>query len=313
MELPREIYLKIEKLLEGHSIKSLKEITNRIIDNYKNESGRGKSLINDELSAKVYAAYRLPATFSAIHSALSHTLELYDGEITSLTDVGAGSGAASFAASSLLSLSKIECLEKDPYMSNVGKVLSNGLNFSWKDFDLVKDELSSSDLIIAGYLFNELSSEDVIRAIKKLWNHTNKVLLVVEPGTPVGYSIIKNIRDTLINEGGYVISPCPHMDKCPMKEHDWCHFVTRVNRSKLQKDLKGGDAPYEDEKFSYIAFSKTPVNRCECRVLRHPQISKSLVQLTCCCKDGINNIQVRKNEKEKYKLARKIHAGDKFL
>ena len=102
------------------------------------------------------------------------------------------------------------------------------------------------------------------------------------------------------------------MDKCPLSSNDWCHFSTRVARSKLHKVLKGGDAPYEDEKYSYIAFSKSPCNRCKNRILRHPQIISGHITLEVCSKDGLNTIKVTKKDKELFKVARKAKVGDEF-
>ena len=90
----------------------------------------------------------------------------------------------------------------------------------------------------------------------------------------------------------------------------WCHFSTRVSRSKLHKDIKGGDAPYEDEKYSYIAFSKSEVIPCKNRILRHPQINPGFVELEVCSKDGFKKIKYSKKDKELFKKARKSDAGD---
>ena len=308
MNLPIEYKSQLESLLDGYSLKELKSIACRIIDQYKNHSGKGVDLIDSSLSSKVYAVYRLPATYSAFGEALSHTLELYKQNIDSVIDVGAGSGAASLAVSSLLpSAKKYTLLERNKYMMEVGKSLHN---FEYINYDLSLDNLDiNSDLVIANYVLNELDQNSRINAVNKMWNMTNKLMIIVEPGTPEGFGLIREIRDYLISIGGHIVAPCPHMGICL---NEWCHFSTRVSRSKLHKDLKGGDAPYEDEKYCYIAFGKSEVTPCKQRVLRHPQINPGFVELEVCTKEGFKRIKYSKKDKELFKKARKADAGDQI-
>ena len=308
MNLPLEYKDQLELLLDGYSLKELKSIANLIMDNYKNGSGKGNDLINSSLASKVYAVYRLPATYSAFGEALKHTLELYNQNINSVIDVGAGSGSASLAASHLLpDIKNFTLLERNKFMMEIGKTLHN---FDYINYDLSKDNLDiNGDLVISNYVLNELDQNSRINAINKMWNMTSKLLVIVEPGTPEGFQLIREIRDYLISIGGYVVSPCPHMGVCL---NTWCHFSTRISRSKLHKDIKGGDAPYEDEKYCYIAFSKSEITPCKNRILRHPQINPGFVELEVCSKDGFKHIKYSKKDKELFKRARKNDAGDQI-
>ena len=287
MNLPLENKLQLESLLDGYSLKELKNVASSIMEQYQNNSNKGVDLINSSIASKVYAVYRLPATYSAFGEALKHTLELYKENIDSVIDVGAGSGSASIAVSHLLpNIKNFTLLERNKYMMEIGKTLHN---FDYINYDLSKDNLDiKADLVISNYVLNELDINSRINAINKMWNMTNKMILIVEPGTPEGFSLIREIRDYLISIGAYVIAPCTHMGVCL---NTWCHFSTRVSRSKLHKDLKGGDAPYEDEKYSYIAFSKSVITPCENRILRHPQINPGFVELEVCSKDGFKKIK----------------------
>ena len=80
------------------------------------------------------------------------------------------------------------------------------------------------------------------------------------------------------------ISPRPARTKrnAAWKKDDWCHFTCRVPRSQLHKLLKQGDAPYEDEKFAYLALAKSETNKPEARILRHPKIAKGRITLELC-------------------------------
>ncbi len=306
MNLPLDNKLQLESLLDGYSLKELKNVASNIMEQYKNNSNKGNDLINSSLTSKVYAVYRLPATYSAFGEALKHTLELYDQNIDSVIDVGAGSGSASLAASHLLpNIKSFTLLERNKYMMEIGKTLHN---FDYINYDLSKDNLDiKADLVISSYVLNELDQNSRINAINKMWDMTNKIMLIVEPGTPEGFVLIREIRDYLISIGAHVIAPCPHMGVCL---NTWCHFSTRVSRSKLHKDIKGGDAPYEDEKYSYIAFSKNEVIPCKNRILRHPQINPGFIELEVCSKDGFKKLKYSKKDKELFKKARKSDAGD---
>ena len=308
MNLPLENKLQLESLLDGYSLKELKNVASSIMEQYQNNSNKGVDLINSSIASKVYAVYRLPATYSAFGEALKHTLELYKENIDSVIDVGAGSGSASIAVSHLLpNIKNYILLERNKYMMEIGKTLHN---FDYINYDLSKDNLDiKADLVISNYVLNELDINSRINAINKMWNMTNKMMLIVEPGTPEGFSLIREIRDYLISIGAHVIAPCTHMGVCL---NTWCHFSTRVSRSKLHKDLKGGDAPYEDEKYCYIAFSKSVITPCKNRILRHPQINPGFVELEVCSKDGFKKIKYSKKDKELFKKARKSDAGDQI-
>ena len=318
MELPLDIKLIAEEKISKYDFNLVKENALTLANNYIGESGQGKSLINDELSAWIYVVTRMSSTFSAISDVLKYVKEYFNKDIRSVLDVGSGTGASSWAAYYSFFLEEINCLEKDKNMILVGQELMKSdkeINqiTNWKEFDITKDEIDiSSDLVIASYVFNEMEPNTRKTAIEKMWDATKEIMVIVEPGTFIGSDIIKEIREYIILLGGYIIAPCPHMDKCPLKDDDWCHFSIRSQRSRLEKILKGGEAPYEDEKYSFVAFSKNKCDYTKARVTRHPLINKSMVSLRLCTKEGIKNIDVRKNEKEKYKIARKLKAGDSF-
>lgn len=181
----------------------------------------------------------------------------------------------------------------------------------WKSFDLTKDEIQEkADLVITSYVINELTEKDRENAITKMWNATNGILVIIEPGTPEGFSHILQARRLLLKQGAQVVAPCMHDNECPICKEDWCSFYARVPRSKMQKQAKNGELGYEDEKFSYIAFSKTSVNRNDAVILRHPQINSGYVKVKLCTQNGIEEKTYSKKDKEIYKKIRKLDAGD---
>ena len=321
MELPNELKNIIDNEIDNVNIKMLQKNAESISLKYRDEiKKKGKRLVTESVEATTYSAVRMPATYSAVYTALKKSLEIYNEKIYSLLDVGAGTGAGSWAASELLNLEQITCIEREDAMLNLGiKLMKKSeksvlKNAKWEKLDLVDDEIKyKADLVICSYVLNELNATDRVNALEKLLNCTNKMLIIIEPGTPNGFKEIKENREILKNLGALVIAPCPNIENCPMPENDWCHTTCRVSRTKIHKLLKNADVPYEDEKFSYIAVSKNYIRKDDfSRVLRHPKIERGKITLQICTKNGISEKTVTKKEKDLFKIARKLKCGDKF-
>ena len=320
MELPISLREKINKKAEGKKQSELVEISKNISDRYINKSGQGKRLVTKNEEALVYSIARMPATYGAVATSLRWSLENFDEEIESVLDVGAGTGAASWAASEVFNNNlQITCLEREDAMINLGKEYMQDeviplTNAIWLKQDVANTEINQkADLVISSYMLNEFSEDARIKVVQKLWNATNKLLLIIEPGTPESFKKMKRIRERLISCGGNVIAPCVHNQNCKLSEDDWCQFTCRISRSKLHKVLKGGDSPFEDEKFFYLAISKnskTSNEKIYSRVLRHPKIESGRITLKLCDTNGIYEKMITKKEKELFKEVRKIASGD---
>lgn len=313
MEFPSELRYAIEQLMSGQDVRALTASAEGISHRYRNESGSGKSLVNSVRDILAYAAVRMPATFGAVSKALELTSEVFDVEIASVLDVGAGTGAASHAAEMITDCGNITCLEREEGMISLGKQLmqARGIEAQWIRTDISAAEITQhADMVISSYCLNELSAAARKNAVMKLWNAADKLLLIVEPGTPEGFSQLREARSQLIEAGGYIAAPCPSGGECPLPQGDWCHFTARIARSKLHKQLKGGDAPYEDEKFCFLAVAKA-----ECagktRILRHPKIESGKITLHLCTTRGITDKIVTKKS-PLFKAARKSDSGDSF-
>ncbi len=308
MQLPAEIRAAVEENAARFAHKELLTAAVSISERYRAEKADGSRIVTKAAEAAAYAVTRMPATFAAVSSALEHTLAQFSGELCSAADIGAGTGAAAAAISGIIDdISELHCYERETEMRRLGEKLTDA---QWHDLDITKDTLPRSyDLITLCYTLNELSGSDRERVVERLWEHTDKLLLIIEPGTPTGYGNIISAREQLISLGAAIAAPCPFTGGCPLKKDDWCHFTARAERSKLHKQLKGGDAPYEDEKFSYLAAAKCTAKPCERRILRHPQISPGFIDLRVCTKEGISDIKITKKSPD-FKTARKAESGD---
>jgi ribosomal protein RSM22 (predicted rRNA methylase) len=318
MEMPNELRLAIDKQTVGLNHAQLMQDAQTLSIRYRTESGNGKRLLTRDNEATAYSVVRMPATFGAVSTALEYALDLAECNPVSLLDVGAGTGTAAWAADALLDLKSIVCLEREGAMRRVGQNLmieaSQPLcNAKWICHDLIVENIpEKADLVIASYVLNEMGDEERIKIIEKLWNATIMMLLLVEPGTPVGYSQLKKARDFLLEHSAHIAAPCPHEFDCKIKKDDWCHFICRVARSRLHRQLKDGEAPYEDEKFTYLAITREKYRHADARILRHPFIEKGRITLDICSQNGINKITVYKKDGALFKQARKARCGDEI-
>jgi len=318
MELPIELQLAVEKQTTLSKHDKLVQDSQSISEKYRTRSGQGKRLITTSNEAVAYSVVRMPATFGAVHSALRYTLNIIDCDIKTLSDVGAGTGAATWACDALLDLNNIVCLEREPAMLHLGQMMMCGgsealSKTKWLQYDITKDDIKDkTDMVVASYMLNELNDTERIKAIDKLWNASNKLLLIVEPGTPIGFSHLKKAREYLLSKGGHVVAPCSHEGVCKLSDDDWCHFTCRIQRSKLHKKLKGGDVPYEDEKFAYLAVTHEKYANAQSRVLRHPIVEKGRISLVLCTEENIEKITISKKDGDLYKKARKVQCGDEI-
>jgi ribosomal protein RSM22 (predicted rRNA methylase) len=268
MELPLELKGALEALAAGLPQSQLAHAAQGFSLRYRKESGGGRRLLTDETEAAAYAIARMPATFGAALAALRGAQAHAKAQILTLLDAGAGTGAACWAAMEALpEIRRITCIERESAMRRTGQRLAHAgpdplRNAEWLSADLTKEPPGrKADIVIASYVLGEMAEEDRGKAAEWLWDAAEKLLLIVEPGTPAGFTQLGELRARLLNCGAHIAAPCPHEGLCPVPEGDWCHFTCRVPRSRLHRALKGGQAPYEDEKFAYMAFSKEPCGR----------------------------------------------------
>jgi len=318
MDFPILLKNQINALCDGVSLSELSQNSSHLSETYRGSRIGKERLLQTSKQALVYAVTRMPATFGAIAETLEKISAIYDFNPQTMLDVGAGTGACGWAAESFFDLQKLVCLEREDVMRSLGQSLMKESDIpllqqsQWQTFDLIKDELpSKADLVTASYILNELHDAYQEKAILKLWQATEQVLLIVEPGTPKVFANLLKLRDILLQAGAYVIAPCPHQQKCPLKNDDWCHFSARIARSRLHRQAKSAEMGYEDEKYCYMAFSHQPLSFSYQRILKKPMITKAEVAFDICSFDGKNNVEkISVKNKSMYKKAKKLAWGD---
>ncbi len=146
-----------------------------------------------------------------------------------------------------------------------------------------------------------------------MWESTGKFLVIIEPGTKAAYESLMKIRERLIAQGAFLVAPCPHTNACPLAKEDWCHFSVRVERSSLHRKTKEASLNYEDEKFSYLIFSKSPLPRCQSRILRRPFKGEGFVKLQLCSDSGLESKTITRKNKIEYARSKKLEWGDNII
>lgn len=323
MRLPEALQQAIENEVDQYGIKKLAAAREELTKHYRDQKKRPAvdPHMQTDLQRLSYLATRFPATYAAVNCVMKAVQEQIPHQpVRSLLDLGAGPGTAMWAAANVFpELEKVTLIEQDLSLMKLGKRLALSSesevihSAEWIGADLAHlESFSEHDLVIFSYSIGELSEVGVTRLIELAWKATNQALVVIEPGTPVGFERIRRIRSQLIEMGGHLIAPCPHQGPCPMAGGNWCHFPARVERTSLHKKLKGGSLGYEDEKFSYIAFSKKDCTLPFGRVMAPPAIRSGHVNLSLCAKEGLEQITISKRNPDAYKKARKSDWGSAF-
>jgi ribosomal protein RSM22 (predicted rRNA methylase) len=301
VQLPIRVQRAIEARAEAVGFPALKRAAGALSDAYR--EGKAARLNKDDVIA-AYLATRMPATFAAAFKILA---ELQALPVTSILDVGAGTGAAALAARALFPEAAITLIERDPSLAEVALEFVPDAKVIHADLDLM-NALPPHDLVIAGWSAGELAKPIATR----LWEAARVALVVAEPGTPRGAATIRGIREELLGAGAHMYAPCPAEMACPMTAPDWCHFAARVERSSLHRRLKEGTLGYEDEKFSYVALVRDAAGMGDSRILRHPQHHPGLIELDLCTTRGLERRRVTKRDRDAFRAARKAEWGGRY-
>jgi ribosomal protein RSM22 (predicted rRNA methylase) len=319
MELPPALRHAVDQALEGVSTTDLAAATQALSQRYRNEVRDGRLHLSGQLAAQAYIATRMPATYAAVHASLAAAAERLPGFApATLLDIGAGPGTALWATQSVWpELQSATLIEASPAIRAIGEKLAaaSGLTrIDWQDANITRATVSAeADIVTLAYVLDELEPVDRAKLVDTLWSRTRGLLVIVEPGTTTGWRRILDARAQLIASDANILAPCPHAQACPITMPDWCHFSARVARSRIHRLAKGGDVPWEDEKFAYVAASRTPATPSPARVLSPPLSATGRVELKLCQPDGTTDSRlITKREGDVFRQARRVDWGDMF-
>jgi ribosomal protein RSM22 (predicted rRNA methylase) len=318
-DLPAELKAALDAKLQGLSRNDAAARAALISQTYRD--GGGSGAIRTETDALAYALARMPATYAAVTASLNALREIVPGFAPKkLLDVGAGPGTATWAAAEAFSsLQNFVLLDANSALRTLALDLGcdsarlRNMTYQRGEARAALADAEPADLVVASYVITEISEAERSVLTKLMWEKTRDTLLVVEPGTPAGYTRILALRAQLIAAGAHVAAPCPHDDKCPLTAPDWCHFTQRLPRSRAHKQLKDAERPFEDEKFAYVALRRAPVAQHPARVLAQPIVTKVEVAAKLCTSDGLAITKVPRRAKADYALAKRWRWGDAVM
>lgn len=319
MELPTDLREALDAVLAGAPARDTAESAQRLIERYRAGGAAAEPILVSRVDVLAYAAYRMPATYAAVRSALTQlALARPHFAPRRYLDLGGGTGAAAWAAvRAFPGLESVTVVDQAAAALAIGRRLAAGSGHAalrtavWREDRGQAAPVPPSDLVTISYVLGELPDADRAGLVARA-AAAAEGLLVVEPGTPAGYVRVLAARDVLLAAGLTVVAPCPHQGVCPLAGTDWCHFAARVNRSGLHRRLKNAELSYEDEKFSYVVGVRTVGGPAPAgRVLRHPVRRKGLVSLRVCTVDqGVEAQVVSKRQGARYRAARDVSWGD---
>jgi ribosomal protein RSM22 (predicted rRNA methylase) len=319
--LPAALAAAIEQHLEGVSRKSLAVRAEAFSQAYRG-GGTSRGIVEDA-DVLAYLVARLPATYAAVMAAFDAAREILPDFVpASMLDVGAGPGAASWAAAELWpSLHAVTMLDHNPrFLAIARELAAKSGHETLRDASIVAGDLGAATqqpgahLVVASYVLAELPEARAAQIALDLWRGTTGMLVLVEPGTPAGFGRIRAAREALIAQGAHAIAPCTHDRPCPMQAQDWCHFSQRLPRSRDHMRTKDAHVPFEDERYSYFAASRTPppaANRA--RIVAPPEETKAAIALPLCDERGLHRGVINRRDRAAFNLLRKARWGDTIV
>ena len=317
-ELPRELSNAIDRTLAPLAPDTLRNACFELAQRY----AKGQHIESDA-HRQAYIAARLPATYGATRQVFRR-IEPYLTTVKSVLDLGSGVGSLAWAAREAMpKLQRVTLFEKDVELLRLGQHLTEDhlapLQISWCRDDLTTEEIYPlHEVVTLSYVLNELSPKERLYVLDRAYSAAEKFLILIEPGTPEGYSHILAARQFLTGRGAHIVAPCPQDGPCPIaplyKEgKDWCHFSVRLPRGKYHRRAKEGVLPYEDEKYSYLVVSPHKQPTPKARVIKAPIRKTGHVILDLCTDKGdLERRIVSKSEGETYLTARDIEWGDEW-
>ena len=304
VQLPDRVKRIVEARADAVGFPALKRAAAEMSNAYREgRAGSLKRLGAAERTA-AYLVTRMPATYAATSAALG---EIDGRAIGSVLDVGAGTGAASLAVRQRYPEASITMIERDSAFAEAAREVVPDAKIVAADIAQMT-QFPEHDLVIAAYSLGELAGP----VAQRLWKAARVALVVIEPGSPAGFGVVRWVRDQLLAEGARMLAPCPAESACPMAGAEWCDFGARVERSSLHRRVKGAELNYEDEKFSYVALGRETGSLPAHRIIEHPVHTPGLIVLRTCTSGGFERVAVTKRSKEEYRAARKAGWGGRW-
>ena len=288
-----------------------------------------------------YAAGVLPSTFAAVINIMYEISgRISDFQPRSMLDFGTGPGTAIWAAKEVFKLEKCVGVDLSEDMLRVAEHLEESMkkegdnSIEFKRYLGFDPKAPKTDLVVSAFTLGDIASTALQKStIEQLWAQTGDVLVLVDRGTPIGFSNIARARQWILDSEGlntHVVAPCSHDRPCPLlfspqaKPDDiWCHFSQRVQRPSFLMKTKHSKFNTEDSKYSYVVLrrgNRPTKSTMEEQAYQWPRLIQPALKknghvvMDVCSKEGeIQRMVIPKSQgKIPYRDARKAMWGDLF-
>jgi hypothetical protein len=298
----------------------------------KHNTIKSPSILYGSKESIAYVVHRLPSIYGVLYKIMAEIRKRKPNwNPKEMLDFGTGPGTSIYTSKIFFpSIDSIMAVEPSSDMMNTAIQLMNettNKQITWRRF-LNENMDRQFDLVVASYVLNELvTAADRSRIVRSLFKMTNGILILVEPGTPMGFDLIREARSIVLeSRDATIISPCPHDAPCPMSEKSWCHFSVRSDRLPFQKNFnKDMTQGFGDEKYSYVVIEKKGAikeskdeivkrSKSFSRILYTPRMNGGHTIMDLCTKDGAfkERVTVTRKEGTPYKFSRALYWGDLY-
>lgn len=282
--------------------------------------------VHDHLDAVAYLGLRATATYTQIFGALAAVCEMLPTwQPQTLLDIGSGPGPALWTLPALLpTLRQITCLDQNKHFLNLGQhIISEApfpLTVTWQQGDILQNSeqgKTTYDLVLIANVLNELNSSQREKLLETAFQRCRGVMLVLEPGTPVGSGIVQSAAQKFSQAGTLI---APYINGRFVEEH-WLHFPQRFTRPDFARRIRQEmrDSPlmasdWEEAKYSYVAVGKIPPEiQPWGRVIGPIALMNGYLELPILTAEQGLRLKVMKRHKPQYTFAKKLRWGQLIM
>lgn len=324
LAIPQSIQKAITALLAAPNAQGWMKRAQALHLRYRQpEQNKQQRHVSDALDALAYLGLRAPATYAQIWSAVAATSELVPHwQPTTLLDLGCGPGSGLWALFDLFpSLTQATCVDRSTHFLTLGqqilRAIEAPLAVTWQQADLLHYAQQSDtvyDVVLLANVLNELNEQQRAALVTAAFARCSSMLIIVEPGTPVGSEIVQRAAQQLAS-GGTLMAP--YLGNQFVQE-EWLHFSQRFTRPgftrRLRQAMRDSElmaSDWEDAKYSYIAVGKiAPEIAPWGRVIGPVQLVKGYLEVPVLTHAQCFSLKVAKRDKQRFAFGKKLRWGE---
>lgn len=322
--LPSNIENVIQNLLEQQETSEWVQKAAKLHETYvSRDKPHGRIVLKSHDDALAYIAMRSPATYAQIFHVLTAAKEVLPSwNPKTLLDLGSAQGTGIWAANEVWpSIDEVTAVDQQEDFLLLGKKIEKesdlNLDIKWQHRDLREgvNNTKTYDVVLIANVLNELSPKAADKLIGHAIDACNGILVIIEPGTPFGSSIVENASRKLSNAGKLL---APYINNSFVStENYYLHFPQRFIRPDFQRrirqvmrnsNLMASD--WEETKMSYTVISKLPLEKkIWGRVVGPIKQQKGFVEVPILTENAIETVKVLKRHAQQYNIAKDASWG----